>query len=146
MTTKEKKSKKGADELKVVIRKLPPNLTEEIFLKSIHPFKDTIYMTYFVQGKNKYRIHFKINSLREKFAKYGRGYVIFNTQADKENFMKVYKPIFVDEKGLKIFNDLFQGINIQQSWKWPFISLIWLLLFQDLIQMKILTWNVSLIP
>lgn len=38
-------------------------------------------------------------SLREKFSKLGRAYIIFITQQDKEKFMKNYKPAFIDEKG-----------------------------------------------
>jgi hypothetical protein len=40
MSTKDRKSKKGNEELKVVIRKLPPTLTEEVFMKSIQPYAD----------------------------------------------------------------------------------------------------------
>ncbi len=50
---KEKKTKKVVDELKVCVRKLPPNLPEEVFMRSVAGFKETFANFYFVQGKNK---------------------------------------------------------------------------------------------
>jgi len=88
MQSKEKKIKKPVEELKVCIRKLPPNLTQEIFMKSIGNFKDTISNIYYVQGKNK-----------EKYAKFGRCFIVFQDQQSKANFLKDYKPSFIDEKG-----------------------------------------------
>jgi len=53
MQNKEKKPKKVIEELRVCIRKLPPNLAQEVFNKSIAPYKETISNLYYVQGKNK---------------------------------------------------------------------------------------------
>lgn len=53
MSAKPKKTKKIVEDLKVVVRKLPPTLTEEIFMKSVQAFNDIISYKYFVQGKNK---------------------------------------------------------------------------------------------
>lgn len=53
MQSKEKKTKKVNEELKICVRKLPPNLTQEIFMKSIANHKDKMSNFYFVQGKNK---------------------------------------------------------------------------------------------
>ena len=52
MTTREKKVKK-VEELKACVRKLPPNLTQEVFTKSLANFKDTLTNFYYVQGQNK---------------------------------------------------------------------------------------------
>lgn len=52
MQNKEKKAKKVLDELRVCVRKLPPNLSQEIFMKSIMNYKDVIANFYYVQGKN----------------------------------------------------------------------------------------------
>jgi len=54
MQTKEKKPKKVVEELRVCVRKLPPNLTQDIFTKSIAAYNETISNIYYVQGKNKY--------------------------------------------------------------------------------------------
>jgi hypothetical protein len=54
MTSKEKKPRKVQEDLRVVIRKLPPTLSEEIFLKSVQNYKDSIAAHYFIQGKNRY--------------------------------------------------------------------------------------------
>ena len=53
MQNKERKAKKVVEELKVCIRKLPPNLTQEVFARSISGYKDCIANLYYVQGQNK---------------------------------------------------------------------------------------------
>lgn len=99
MTSKEKKSKKAPEELKVVVRKLPPTLTSEVFMKSIQAYKDTVSHFYFIQGKNKYIVISPLNP-REKSSKYGRAFLTFNKMDDKLNFLKNYKPSFIDDKGI----------------------------------------------
>ena len=54
MSTKPKKSRRVYEELKVVVRKLPPTLTQEVFMRSVQAYKDSISFSYFVPGKNKY--------------------------------------------------------------------------------------------
>lgn len=48
-----KKSTKQPSKLKVQIRNLPPQLTQEQFFAAIEPFKEQINFWYFVPGKIK---------------------------------------------------------------------------------------------
>ena len=101
MQGKEKRTKKVVEELKICIRKLPPNLSQDVFLKSIVNYKDTIARFYYVQGKNKSDSErLNLNSVERNMQNSGRAYITFNTQQDKSSFLKDYKPLFIDEKGM----------------------------------------------
>lgn len=105
MQNKEKKTKKVVEELKVCVRKLPPNLPEEVFMRSIAGFKETFANFYFFQGKNK-----------EKYAKFGRAYITFQNAQGKNTFLKDYKPMFIDDKGNRYMAKVEMAFY-QKDWK-----------------------------
>ncbi|ORX91373.1 hypothetical protein K493DRAFT_339399 [Basidiobolus meristosporus CBS 931.73] len=91
-----KKSNKRVEgpKTKVVIRRLPPNLPEELFFKSIQPYitDENIDWKLYVPGK--------ISTNKNKENHFSRGYLHFKTIDDVILFHRGYDGhLFVDSKG-----------------------------------------------
>ena len=46
-----------------------------------------------------FRVLSRLNEIREKYAKFGRAYIVFRDAQSKNTFLKEYKPMFIDDKG-----------------------------------------------
>lgn len=79
---------------KLVIRRLPPNLPEDIFFKSIEQWQQSIKWSQYFPGK--------VSSTLSKDTRFSRAYVVFYDSNELLEFYKSFNGhVYADSKGNK---------------------------------------------